>query len=127
MTSDYAEGKCEESILELWNSHEMRCAECPSANVHATARALATVAAAIVAAAFEVALPAKTGVYGEISLSGDVRPVGRSEARLKEAAKLGFERAIAPEAARSDAGHVTIEGVATALELVQTLKALAGE
>ena len=85
------------------------------------------VAAAIVAAAFEVALPAKTVVYGEISLSGDVRPVGRSEARLKEAAKLGFERAIAPEAARSDAGHVTIESVATALELVQTLKALAGE
>ena len=85
------------------------------------------VAAAIVAAAFEVALPAKTVVYGEMSLSGDVRPVGRSEARLKEAAKLGFEWAIAPEAARSDAGHVTIEGVATALELVQTLKALAGE
>lgn len=85
------------------------------------------VAAAIVAAAFEVALPAKTVVYGEISLSGDVRPVGRSEARLKEAAKLGFERAIAPENAKSDAGRVTIESVATALELVQTLKALAGE
>lgn len=85
------------------------------------------VAAAIVAAAFEVALPAKTVVYGEISLSGDVRPVGRSEARLKEAAKLGFERAIAPESTKTDAGHVNVESVATALELVQTLKALAGE
>jgi DNA repair protein RadA/Sms len=35
-------------------------------------------------------------VFGEISLSGDVRPVARSEMRLKEAAKLGFARALGP-------------------------------
>ena len=83
------------------------------------------VAAAIVASALDVSLPAKSVVYGEISLSGDVRPVGRSEARLKEAAKLGFTRAIAPRASESD--HVRVDGVATALELVQTLRAIAGE
>ena len=38
---------------------------------------------------------------GEISLSGDVRPVGRADARLKEAAKLGFKRAIAPHPIKS--------------------------
>jgi len=39
-------------------------------------------------------LPKDSVVFGEISLSGDVRPVGRSDARLKEAAKLGFKTAI---------------------------------
>lgn len=54
------------------------------------------VAAALVSSAFDAALPAESVVFGEIALSGDVRPVGRAEARLKEAAKLGFSRAIAP-------------------------------
>lgn len=54
------------------------------------------VAAALVSSAFDVALPAESVVFGEIALSGDVRAVGRAEARLKEAAKLGFSRAIAP-------------------------------
>lgn len=53
------------------------------------------VAAALVSSAFDMPLPSDTVVFGEISLSGDVRAVGRSDARLKEAAKLGFKRAIA--------------------------------
>jgi len=43
-------------------------------------------------------------VFGEISLSGDIRAVGRMEGRLKEAAKLGFGRAVLPESARGDPG-----------------------
>jgi DNA repair protein RadA/Sms len=35
-------------------------------------------------------------VFGEIGLSGEIRPVSQSDARLKEASKLGFERALAP-------------------------------
>jgi DNA repair protein RadA/Sms len=42
--------------------------------------------------------------FGEISLSGAVRPVAQTSARLKEAAKLGFLRAVLPESARGDAG-----------------------
>ncbi len=53
------------------------------------------VAAAIASSVFDIPLPADAVVFGEISLSGDVRPVSRSDARLKEAAKLGFGRAIA--------------------------------
>ena len=53
-------------------------------------------AAALASSALDVALPQDCVVFGEISLSGDVRPVGRSETRLKEAAKLGFRRAFAP-------------------------------
>ena len=60
------------------------------------------VAAAIASSAFDVPLPADSVVFGEISLSGDVRPVGRSDARLKEAAKLGFHRAIAARPQKQD-------------------------
>ena len=60
-------------------------------------------AAALVSSALETALPQDCVVFGEISLSGDVRPVSRSEMRLKEAAKLGFSRALAP-AGTSEAG-----------------------
>ncbi len=35
-------------------------------------------------------------LIGEVGLGGEVRSVSRIEARLKEAAKLGFERAIVP-------------------------------
>ena len=54
------------------------------------------VAAALVSALNELPVPADTVVFGEIALSGDVRPVGHTEARLKEAAKLGFGEAWMP-------------------------------
>src|SRR5580658_7406181 len=53
-------------------------------------------AAALVSSALDAALPQDCVVFGEISLSGDVRPVSRTEMRLKEAAKLGFSRALGP-------------------------------
>lgn len=55
------------------------------------------VAAALLSAREDAALPPETVVFGEISLSGALRPVGQSENRLKEAAKLGFTSAIVPE------------------------------
>ncbi|MCZ4351285.1 DNA repair protein RadA [Roseovarius aestuarii] len=55
------------------------------------------VAAALLSAREDAALPAETVVFGEISLSGALRPVGQTENRLKEAAKLGFTAAIIPE------------------------------
>ena len=54
------------------------------------------VAAALLSALSETPVPGDTVVFGEIALSGEVRPVGHSEARLKEAAKLGFAEAWAP-------------------------------
>jgi DNA repair protein RadA/Sms len=54
------------------------------------------VAAALVSALKETPVPVDTVVFGEIALSGDVRPVGHTEARLKEAAKLGFASAWMP-------------------------------
>ena len=54
------------------------------------------VAAALVSSMAKAALPADAVFFGEISLSGAIRPVGHEPARLKEAAKLGFSRAVSP-------------------------------
>src|SRR6185437_4438656 len=53
-------------------------------------------AAALVSSALDVALPQDCVVFGEVSLSGEVRPVSRMESRLREAARLGFRRALSP-------------------------------
>ncbi len=55
------------------------------------------VAAALLSAREDAALPADMVVFGEISLSGALRPVGQTENRLKEARKLGFSQATLPE------------------------------
>ncbi len=45
-------------------------------------------------------LPSKLIVFGEVGLAGEIRPAPRGQERLKEAAKLGFSRALIPEANR---------------------------
>ena len=52
------------------------------------------VAAALVSSLSGIALPAEAVFFGEVALSGAVRPIGQSELRLKEAAKLGLTRAV---------------------------------
>ncbi len=54
------------------------------------------IVAALLSSAWDQAWPEKTVFFGEISLSGHVRPVSRPNARLKEAKKLGFLSAIMP-------------------------------
>jgi DNA repair protein RadA/Sms len=61
-------------------------------------------AAALASSALDQALPQDCVVFGEISLSGEVRSVSRMDARLKEAAKLGFRSALGP--AEMDGGGV---------------------
>ncbi len=60
-------------------------------------------AAALVSSLARAPLPADAVYFGEVSLSGAVRPVAQTATRLKEAQKLGFTRAIVPEAARAEA------------------------
>jgi DNA repair protein RadA/Sms len=61
------------------------------------------VAAALLSAREDAPLPPDTVVFGEISLSGSLRPVGQSENRLKEARKLGFSKAILPQGGKATA------------------------
>lgn len=55
------------------------------------------VAAALVSSLSGAVLPPDAVYFGEVSLTGAVRPVPHTPARLKEAAKLGFNIAVAPE------------------------------
>ena len=59
---------------------------------------------ALVSSLAGASLPADAVYFGEVSLSGAIRPVAQAAARLKEAAKLGFARAVAPDSARGEAG-----------------------
>ncbi|HEX2558712.1 DNA repair protein RadA [Phenylobacterium sp.] len=77
-------------------------------------------AAALASSALDQALPQDCVVFGEISLSGDVRPVSRMESRLKEAAKLGFRRALAPKDAEGGAG-LSVRGAARLADAIQRI------
>lgn len=52
------------------------------------------VAAALLSSLSDTLIPQGTVIFGEIALSGNIRPVGQTEARLKEAQKLGLEDAV---------------------------------
>lgn len=64
----------------------------------------------------------KTVAFGEVGLSGEIRPVPNGEERLKEAATHGFSRAIVPKANAPKAGRykgmevIAVERLADALE-----------
>jgi DNA repair protein RadA/Sms len=60
-------------------------------------------AAALVSSLAHAPLPADAVYFGEVSLSGAVRPVPQTAPRLKEAQKLGFTKAVVPDAARNEA------------------------
>jgi DNA repair protein RadA/Sms len=60
------------------------------------------VAAALISAHTERPLPADAVVFGELALSGELRAVANGGLRLKEAAKLGFTRAILPRAGEAE-------------------------
>jgi len=62
------------------------------------------VAAALVSAMSERPVPQEAVVMGEIALSGEVRPVAHAGLRLKEAAKLGFDRAWVPKGTEGPSG-----------------------
>jgi DNA repair protein RadA/Sms len=51
---------------------------------------------AILSSFRERPLPGKLVVFGEVGLAGEVRPAPRGQDRLREAAKLGFRRALIP-------------------------------
>jgi len=51
-------------------------------------------------------------VFGEIGLSGEVRPVARGEERVREAAKLGFKRVLLPVANKPKKNDFGVELIA---------------
>lgn len=80
------------------------------------------VALAAASSLLERALPAKAVAFGELGLSGEIRPVGQAEQRLAEAARLGFVEAIAPTGAPPRKG-IGVSGAAWLSEAVERLQA----
>ena len=78
------------------------------------------VAAALVSALSERPVPANCVILGEIALSGEIRPVAHLPLRLKEAAKLGFEKAWIPAGADPGKG-IAIERFANLRGLVERI------
>jgi DNA repair protein RadA/Sms len=68
------------------------------------------VAAALVSSLSNAALPADAVYFGEVSLTGAVRAVPQAAARLKEAGKLGFARAVIPETSEAKASSSLFRG-----------------
>ena len=77
-------------------------------------------AAALASSALETPLPQDCVVFGEVSLSGEVRQVGRMESRLKEAAKLGFGQALGPLAA-AESSSLRVSGVGRLSDAVRRI------
>jgi DNA repair protein RadA/Sms len=77
------------------------------------------VAAALVSSFSGKPLPKDCVVFGEIALSGGVRPASHTEARLKEAAKLGFTRAFVPSGGKNQGVSLGFDGIADVGELVR--------
>jgi len=69
------------------------------------------VAAALVSALADKPLPLKCIWFGEVSLSGEIRPVAHSSLRLREAAKLGFDRAVGPTEGAGDKPPLAYAGL----------------
>lgn len=77
-------------------------------------------AAALISSATDMPLPQGCVVFGEIGLSGEVRAVGRAEARLREAVKLGFDQALSPPS-NGKPGATKITGVSRLSEAVERI------
>jgi DNA repair protein RadA/Sms len=77
-------------------------------------------ALALVSALTDVPLPRDCVVFGEISLSGDIRSVSRAEGRLKEALKLGFSSAVTAQSVAENA-PLQVRGFTTLVDAVTGL------
>jgi len=81
-------------------------------------------AAALVSSLIGVSLPHDAVYFGEIALSGAVRAVGHGALRLKEAAKLGFVRAVAPvQRKEGEGGRLARTPIASVAALVAEIAA----
>jgi len=82
------------------------------------------VAAALVSSLTDSALPPDTVYFGEVSLSGGVRPVVHTPQRLREAQKLGFSHAVGARAGKAEAvDGISIAAIEQLADLVARIAA----
>lgn len=76
------------------------------------------VAAALISALAESPVPVGAVFFGEVALSGEIRPVAHSPLRLKEAAKLGFSTASVPGSSYGEDNAMTLNAYRTLAQYV---------
>ncbi|MEM6867765.1 MAG: magnesium chelatase domain-containing protein, partial [Cyanobacteria bacterium P01_C01_bin.121] len=59
-------------------------------------------------------------LIGEVGLGGQIRPVSQMELRLKEAAKLGFKRALVPRGQKRDGLGIAVTEVGRVVDAIAT-------
>jgi DNA repair protein RadA/Sms len=67
------------------------------------------VVCAVLSSNADIAVPMDTAFCGEVGLTGEIRPVARTEQRIAEAAKLGFARVLVPKGTK---GIAPVKGIA---------------
>ena len=92
--------------------------------IYETAADLA-VAAALISSVTGRPAPKRTVFFGEVALSAELRQVAQAEARLKEAAKLGFEKAVMPRP-RKSIGKTTGISMAQPTTLAELIEIMGG-
>ena len=80
------------------------------------------VAGALVSSQLGTAVPEASVFFGEVGLSGDVRPVSQADNRLSEATKLGFAHAVMPSRKGSKSHDIQITPVERLNEVVDMLQ-----
>ena len=80
------------------------------------------VAVALISSLSGKPVPANTAVFGELSLSGEVRPVARSNARLGEVEKLGFARAYIPAHSKTKRRGIELAEIDRVQDLLDLFK-----
>ena len=90
-------------------------------HVRAQREQLGRVEAALASALLDRPFPTGSVFFGEVALSGAIRSVGRTEPRLREAARLGFTRAFAPAGAPDTVDGMTVHGLSRLQDLVDVL------
>ncbi len=88
------------------------------------------IALAVASSRLDLPLPPDVAACGEIGLGGEIRRVGRTDLRVREAARLGFRRVLLPEGEAAAAGgaagieRVSLPSVAAALAWLRQASAV---
>ncbi|MBN1151190.1 DNA repair protein RadA [candidate division WOR-3 bacterium] len=113
------------AVLDKWLnadtwSYDIYCNVAGGLHVSDTALDLSVVLA-VVSCYSGISVPARAIAFGEISLSGDVRPVKRQELRLKECKRLGYESVISPHLKKT--GGFQVKNIPEAVKVLKELSA----
>lgn len=79
------------------------------------------IALSILSSRFDVPVPSDVVAFGELGLTGEIRPVPQSDARVREAKRLGFSRCIGPSGGKGKKDWLEVTNITDAGQLLGLL------